>query len=248
MPRASAAAAAPAHAPAPRRSPGAAPARRRSGPASPPPAGRPREPVRESATPSPPSVRLPARRGTRGHATLRFIEARTNGMVDQLLRGRLWVGLMGALLAGIVFLNVSLLQLNRDIGRTTTQATALDHQNSRLRARLASVDSSERFQRLALAHGMIMPAPGQYRYLVARPWLDAALAAQRVMPPSLTAGALAAAPAPAPAPAPASSTVATTATAAAASPTAANPQAGTQGTTAQTAPTAATAAAATGAP
>jgi hypothetical protein len=163
-------------------------------------------------------------------------------MVDQLLRGRLWVGLMGALLAGIVFLNVSLLQLNRDIGRTTTQATALDHQNSRLRARLASVDSSERFQRLALAHGMVMPAPGQYRYLVARPWLDAALAAQRVTPPSLTAGALAAAPAAA------SSTVATTATAAAASPTAANPQAGTQGTTAQTAPTAATAAAATGAP
>jgi cell division protein FtsL len=106
-----------------------------------------------------------------------------DGLVDRLLRGRLWVGCIGALLAGIVFLNVSLLQLNQDIARTGKQATALDRQNSRLRVRLATLDSTERIQKLAEARGMLMPAPGEYRYLRSRPWADGALAARRVTAP-----------------------------------------------------------------
>jgi cell division protein FtsL len=117
----------------------------------------------------------PARRPVRAKAV--------DLLLDRLLRGRLWVGCMGALLAGIVFLNVSLLQLNQEIARTTTHATALDRQNSTLRARLATLEPTERIQRLAEARGMRMPAPGQYRYLRARPWLDSELAARRAVPP-----------------------------------------------------------------
>src|SRR5438105_1268493 len=129
-----ASAAAPAHVP-PRRS-GATQTRRRS--------GRVVEPARRAPSPA---VARP--RGRVAPTVARFVEARTSGLLDQLLRGRLWVGFIGALLAGIVFLNVSLLQLNQDIARTTVRATALDRQNSALRTRLAVLDSAARIQRLA---------------------------------------------------------------------------------------------------
>jgi len=157
----------PAHAPARPRP--AAPPRRRSGHAPPARKASPAAPV-----------------GARRRAALalgRFVEARTQGILDRLLRGRLWVGFVGALLAGIVFLNVSLLQLNQEIARTTVQASALDRENANLRTRLSALDSSNRIQRLAEQHGMTMPAPGQYRYLRARPWLDSELAARRAVPP-----------------------------------------------------------------
>jgi cell division protein FtsL len=212
---ASARGAAPARAPARPRP--ASPPRRRSGPAQ--PARRPR-----------PAPRVDAR-GSAALALGRFLEARTQGLVERLLRGRLWVGFVGVLLAGIVFLNVSLLQLNQEIARTAVHATALDRQNSGLRARLSALDSSDRIQRLAEQHGMTMPAPGQYRYLRARPWLDSELAARRTVPPHPSAPAaatvaqstIATTPAPAPAPpqtSPATATPAATATATAAPPTA----------------------------
>jgi hypothetical protein len=156
-----AAAAVPAHAPARRP---AAPARRRS--------GRTAQPARRA-----PAVVAP--RPGLGPALGRFVEAGTAGLLDRLLRGRLWVGFIGVLLAGIVFLNVSLLQLNQDIARTSVHAAALDRQNSALRQRLAALDSIDRIIRVAQARGMIMPPPGEYRYLRAHPWLDAAVAARR---------------------------------------------------------------------
>ena len=113
----------------------------------------------------------------------RIIDAATHTLIDRLLVGRIWVGCIGVLLAGIVGLNVSLLELNREIARTTTRATALDRQNSHLRAKVAALDSSERIQSLAERRGMVMPAPGEFRYLHARPWLDAELATRRVVAP-----------------------------------------------------------------
>jgi hypothetical protein len=176
---------APAHPPARRAAP---PSRRRSGPAAKPPRGATVTKPARGATVAKPVRRATVAKPVRvAPAVGRFVEARTAGLIDRLLRGRLWVGFIGALLAGIVFLNVSLLELNRDIARTTVHATALDRANSALRARLAGFDSSERIQRLAEARGMVMPAPGQYRYLRARPWLDAAMASQRVTSPRLLA-------------------------------------------------------------
>jgi cell division protein FtsL len=157
-------------------------------PARPRPAAPPRR--RSGHAPAPRKPRPAARTDARRRVALalgRFVEARTQGLLDRLLRGRLWVGCVGALLAGIVFLNVSLLQLNQDIARTSAQAATLDRQNSGLRARLSALDSSERIQRLAMQHGLTVPAPGQYRYLRARPWLDSELAARRVVPPATTA-------------------------------------------------------------
>ena len=90
------------------------------------------------------------------------------------------MGCIGALLAGIVFLNVSVLQLNREIAYTSTLANAIDRQDASLRLRLAALDSNERTEGLAAARGMVLPAPGDYRYLPVHPWLDATRAARRL--------------------------------------------------------------------
>jgi hypothetical protein len=79
--------------------------------------------------------------------------------------------------------------------------------------RLASLDSSERIQRLAAARGMLMPAPGQYRYLHPRPWRDGALAARRVTLPHPAAAVAQAPPATAPVQSPSGTTTGQTATA-----------------------------------
>jgi hypothetical protein len=197
----------------------AAPARRR-------PATAPRRRTRHAPPRRAPRPASPV--GVRRRVALavgRFVEARTQGLLDRLLRGRLWVGFVGALLAGIVFLNVSLLELNRDIARTSVQAAALDRQNSEIRARLSALDSSELIQRLATAQGMEMPAPREYRYLRARPSIDARLAARRAAAPTALAAAPPTATTTPAAAATASPAQATSAVASAATTTAASPAA-----------------------
>ncbi len=46
-------------------------------------------------------------------------------VLDKLLPGRVWIGLVFVLLAGIVFFNVDLLQMNREIARTADRAAAV---------------------------------------------------------------------------------------------------------------------------
>src|SRR6059058_2558956 len=103
--------------------------------------------------------------------------------VDRVLRGPAWVVMLGALLAGIVFLNVSVLELNRGIARTDAKSADLERSNSGLRARVAKLDNGERIQQLAAARGFVMPQPGDVTYVRARS-SDARLAAQRITPPS----------------------------------------------------------------
>jgi cell division protein FtsL len=130
----------------------------------------------------------------------RVAQARGAQVLDGLLRGRSWVALVGVLLAGIVFLNVSVLQLNRGIASTDAQSAALEQTNSGLRAQVAKLDSAERIQRLAAARGFVLPQPGQLAYI--KPGRsDARLAAQRIAPPITTQQTTTPAP-PTPAPTP----------------------------------------------
>jgi cell division protein FtsL len=103
--------------------------------------------------------------------------------VDRLLTGRAWIVLVAGLLAGIVFANVALLEMNAGIARTTEQVAALKRENSRLRLQAARLGSSERIQRAAADIGLVLPAPGQVRYLEARGGRDAVLAASRMSAP-----------------------------------------------------------------
>jgi cell division protein FtsL len=101
---------------------------------------------------------------------------------------------IGALLAGVVFFNVSLLELNEGIARTNERATALKQDNARLRLRAARLGSTERIQQAAAKLGLVLPAPGKVRYLRADPRVDAHRAARTFTLPQPQA-----APAPAPA-------------------------------------------------
>lgn len=163
MPRAATAAAR--TAPPPRRVPRRAqvrPVRRSSGPA--------RAAAGARALPLPQRLEFP-----------RLGEAAA-GLLDRLLRGRAWVLLIGTLLVGIVFFNVDVLRLNRSIAATSQRATALKQQNARLLQEEARLASSERIQQAAAAEGMVLPAPGEVRYLRSRRG-DALRASRRIIAP-----------------------------------------------------------------
>ena len=139
-----------------------APARRKSGPVARP---------KTATQPKPrPATRTVARAAQSGGSVL----------LDGLLRGRAWVLLVGVLLAGIVFLNVSVLELNRGIAQTDAAAAKLERENSLLRERLAAMDSTERIQERAEARGFVLPSPGDVIYLNPKRERDARLAATRI--------------------------------------------------------------------
>lgn len=101
-------------------------------------------------------------------------------VLDTLLYGRAWIALVFALLVGIVFFNVDLLRMNREIAATAEQSATVKRQNARLRTDLARLGSSERIQRVAAERGLVLPAPGEVRYLRSNPTLDARRAATRM--------------------------------------------------------------------
>ena len=66
----------------------------------------------------------------------------------------------------------------------TERAAALKRENGRLRLDVAKLASSERIQEAAARLGLVLPAPGEVRYLKARPGLDARRAARRITEPT----------------------------------------------------------------
>jgi cell division protein FtsL len=110
----------------------------------------------------------------------RTLRSRLAGIADALLHGRGWIALVAVLLVGIVFFNVDLLQMNRDIAQTATKAAAVKRDNAALRLRVARLASTERVQRAAQQRGLVLPQPGDIHYLRARRLADARGAARRL--------------------------------------------------------------------
>jgi cell division protein FtsL len=131
-----------------------------------------------------PAVALPVR--VLNAPFTRAARARTGSLLDALLSGRGWIALVFVLLAGIVFFNVDLLQMNRDIARDADRISALKRENARLLLEEARLASSERIQESAALLGLVLPAPGEVRYLKARPMRDAGQAVKRITEPNLT--------------------------------------------------------------
>jgi cell division protein FtsL len=127
----------------------------------------------------------PARRVS-GHAIPARPIALPRGarVLDTLLTGRIWIALIGVLLAGIVFFNVDLLQMNREITQMADKAAQIKRENDRLRHDYARLASSERIQEAAAALGLVYPAAGEVRYLESKPKLDAHNASNRITAPS----------------------------------------------------------------
>ena len=114
----------------------------------------------------------------------RALRVRTSGVLDALLAGRGWIVLVGVLLVGIVFFNVDLLRMNREIALTAEKSTALKRDNARLRQEAALLGSSERIRDAAAELGLVLPGAGDVRYLKAHPEFDARKAARNIVEPT----------------------------------------------------------------
>ena len=110
-----------------------------------------------------------------------------SGLVLRLTRSRIWIGLLGTLLVGIVALNVFALSLNASSSKTGAIADELRSENSALTTEIADRLSNERVRLAAAQLGLIVPEPGAILYLETGPG-DAAAAAARLRRGVITIG------------------------------------------------------------
>jgi hypothetical protein len=105
--------------------------------------------------------------------------------VDRLLFGRAWIFVIGLALMGLVFMQVSMLEMNAGIGRAVEKTGTLERTNADLRATVSQLSSEERIQREAAEMGLVMPPAGEVHYLTSRgPKADAARAAKVMRAPT----------------------------------------------------------------
>lgn len=89
--------------------------------------------------------------------------------LDRVVRGRVWIPLLGVLLAGIVAAQVEILKLNASMGRSLEQNGTLTTQNQLLQQNVASLSDDQRIERLATGMGLVAPPPGAVGFLAAKP-------------------------------------------------------------------------------
>jgi hypothetical protein len=98
-------------------------------------------------------------------------------LLDRLIRGRTWIGIVAFALIGIVALQLGLLKLNGGIGRALEREALLQRQNAALSIENSELAAGPRVQALAAQLGMAFASPSQLRFLDSRPRADTARAA-----------------------------------------------------------------------
>lgn len=146
-----------------------------------------RKPTRSRAVTAP--ARKPAvKRAPAARPKLAVVAGRTavavrqlpdSSLVVRMTQGRLWIGVLGVLLVGIVSLNVATLSVAASQGKIDEQITALEKENSMLGAREAERFSTERVRGEATQLGLAMPTTEEPKLIEAGPE-DAATAAARL--------------------------------------------------------------------
>jgi cell division protein FtsL len=137
------------------------------------PAPRITRPLREAPGIAP-RIDRPARRAappgaTHGARALTFVRGLPDhALTDRLVRGRAWIPVLGLLLAGVVAMRVSLMQLSTGMGRAIEQGTSLQTVNGELRAEVAELSNVSRIQRIASNLGMVQTTPGQITFISPR--------------------------------------------------------------------------------
>ncbi|MEA2140508.1 MAG: hypothetical protein QOC91_607 [Solirubrobacteraceae bacterium] len=98
-------------------------------------------------------------------------------LLDRLIRGRTWIGIVAFALIGIVTLQLGLLKLNGGIGRTLEHEALLQRENAALSIENSELAAGTRVQARAAQLGMAFVPSGQLRFLSASSRGDAAKAA-----------------------------------------------------------------------
>jgi hypothetical protein len=140
---------------APARRPARKPARARAV-AAPAKAPVRRAPARKPATRRAPAAR-PKLSVVAGRTAVAVRQLPDSGLVVRMTQGRLWIAVLGALLVGIVGLNVATLSFAATSGKIDEQIMALEKENSMLESREAERFSTERVRAEASQVGLAMP-------------------------------------------------------------------------------------------
>lgn len=173
-----------------------APAPRPSRTTAPPiprkPARKPtRKPTRTRAVPAPakaPARKPATKRAPAARPKLAVVAGRTavavrqlpdSSLVVRMTQGRLWIGVLGVLLVGIVAVNVATLSFAAASGKIDAQITALEKENSMLESREAERFSTARIRGEAGKLGLAMPNTEEPHLIQYDPG-DAAAAAARL--------------------------------------------------------------------
>ena len=111
----------------------------------------------------------------------------THRLLDRLIRGRLWIGVIAFALIGIVTMQLVLLKLNAGIGRSLVRETLLQRENATLSAENSEVAAGEQVEAQAEHAGMELIPSGALRFLTAHPASDVSKAAAALSAPIATA-------------------------------------------------------------
>jgi hypothetical protein len=153
-----------------------------------------------------------------------------SALLDRLVRGRVWIGLLAFALCGIVAMQLVVLKLNTGIGRTLQRDAQLQRQDAQLGVEASLSSAGDRVEPLAAAAGMTIAAPAALHFVGIGPSdasKAAAALASAVQAPTATATGQAGAAEAAGAPSTTALSTTTGSTAAASTPVASTPAAST---------------------
>jgi hypothetical protein len=106
-----------------------------------------------------------------------------SALLDRLVRGRLWIGLLAFALIGIVAMQLMVLKLNTGIGATLTREAALQRSNAQLGIEAATGSGEGRIEPLAAATGMTFAPSGRVHFVASSPAGDIGRAASVLAAP-----------------------------------------------------------------
>jgi hypothetical protein len=106
-----------------------------------------------------------------------------SALLDRLVRGRLWIGLLAFALIGIVAMQLLVLKLNTGIGATLAREAALQRSNAQLGIEAATGSGEGRIEPLAAATGMTFAPSGSVHFVASSPASDISRAAAALAAP-----------------------------------------------------------------
>ncbi len=91
-----------------------------------------------------------------------------HALTNYLVASRVWIGVIAALAAGLVFIQVQLLHTNAGIGTNVQKLTALQRENADLRTTVSGLSSDQRIVAEAQKMGFVEPPVGSTRFTAFR--------------------------------------------------------------------------------
>ena len=154
------------------------------------PARKPAPARRKVAPKRRPASVIPIAAGHVGRAAVGVTQLPESGLIHRLTRGRLWIGLLGLLLVGIVALNVVTLSFAASSGKIDAKNTLLSRENSVMQSRYAAAYGNARMRHEAAKLGLAMPTE-KVPQLIETKGTDVKEAASRLAAAAPTAAATA---------------------------------------------------------